>query len=64
MAVANLKKKRVKAAQSCRGGKSLYEHKYETLDFDGAVNRLGGKRDKYIGILKSFVELHKDDGVR
>jgi len=51
-------------AKAAEAENPYYEHKYETLDFDGAVNRLGGKRDKYIGILKSFVELHKDDGVK
>jgi len=41
---------------------SVYKHK--TLDFDGAVSRMGGNRDKYINILKSFIEHHKDDGVK
>ncbi|GAE90559.1 hypothetical protein JCM21531_4182 [Acetivibrio straminisolvens JCM 21531] len=56
--------KKESCAKAKDAEKSHYEHKHETLDFDGAVSRLGGKRDKYISILKSFVELHKDDGIK
>ena len=38
--------------------------KHETLDSEGALRRMGGKKDKYISILKSFVELHKDDRIK
>lgn len=40
------------------------EHKLKILDFESAINRMGGKIDKYIAILKSFVELHRDDKIR
>lgn len=39
-------------------------HKHDTLDFEGAIRRMGGKKDKYISILKSFIELHKDDSIK
>lgn len=40
------------------------DDRLETLDFEGAIRRMGGKKDKYIGILKSFIELHKDDDIK
>lgn len=41
-----------------------YAKKHETLDFEGAIRRLGGREDKYIDILRSFIELHENDSVK
>lgn len=38
--------------------------KHKTLDFEGAIGRLGGRKDKYIDILKNFIEHHENDSVK
>lgn len=41
-----------------------YAHENGTLDFESAIRRMGGKKDKYISILKSFIETHKDNSIK
>lgn len=38
--------------------------RHEAVDYEGAVRRMGGKKEKYVSILKGFLDLHKDDGVK
>jgi signal transduction histidine kinase/ActR/RegA family two-component response regulator/HPt (histidine-containing phosphotransfer) domain-containing protein len=37
---------------------------YNSVDYEGAIRRIGGKEHKYIGILKSFIENHNADEVK
>jgi signal transduction histidine kinase/CheY-like chemotaxis protein/HPt (histidine-containing phosphotransfer) domain-containing protein len=38
--------------------------KYNSVDFEGAIKRIGGKEYKYIGILKNFIENHNEDEIK
>lgn len=41
-----------------------YVKNRDEVDFEGAIRRMGGKKEKYVSILKIFIDLHKDDGIK